>query len=145
MFGLTIHTPDTTVEARPLEATQKILDGFTELAGWAMYEVRNGVQVARHPGVALGARVVSRVMGVLHELRARLETEKLCSECKEARGSIKNTAGKQETTAHPHQTNVHLGPHPIDHHPYPGGIRVHPAPVINPGGNRHPRAAPRHH
>ena len=146
MLGLTMHRA-TTDEATPREAAQKILDGVSELAAWAMFEVRNGVLVARHPAVTLGARVFKRLEAIFQGYKARIEADRLCEACGHAqKAGWKHTEVKHEAARPPErQTTIHLGPHTIEHHPIPGGIRVHPEPVINPGGNRHPRAAPRHH
>ncbi|MBS1150809.1 MAG: hypothetical protein H6Q89_2507 [Myxococcaceae bacterium] len=44
-----------------------------------------------------------------------------------ARSSRKSKA--KQPLPHPDQTTIRLGPHHVDRHPFPGGIRVHPAPM----------------
>ena len=127
-----------TLNATPLEAIAKIREGVWDLASW-------GFQIARHPVFALVSAFAPRLNGLLQELRAHADSNRLCQSCKEAR----SRPPKREPPApHRDQTMVHLGPHHVDHHPVPGGIRVHPAPTIHPTGPigvKHPRAMSRHH
>ena len=132
MIGLTIRRAST-AEATPLEAAQKILDGISVLAAWAIYEVR---QLARG----------HKVEAVLQQAQARIDAERLCTACGEA---VENTRRMREArrnapTEHPDQTKVHLGPHPVVHPAAPNGLHPRAAPAIVHTA-MHPRAMGRHH
>ena len=126
------------------------------LAGPPEQESRLGIElatvlrVARHPLAFLDAAAERSLLRALHTLRARVEAPMLCEACREARSrdacSPEHRNHRHERPApRPGETEVRLGPHHVDHHPIPGGIRVHPAPVIRPGSDLHPRGALRHH
>ena len=132
-----MKTPWAAFEPSLGEAVRKIFEGCVELTAWAL---------PRLPIQKLGATASRKLMGMLQSLRAQAEVDGL----REVAAHPKQPVAEAEPhrplpTPHPDETSVHLGPHHVDHQPVPGGIRVHPAPVVHPVGASHLRPTLRHH